>query len=92
MIEIGKLELKIKRAGKNFLDNIFEPYRKVSYFDGKLNLLSGKDALKIFNTLGVTEDYILLMASANGLDGIHETDFQKLLDEQIEESKNTIQC
>ncbi len=92
MIETEILEKRIKRVGKNFLNNIFTLYRDVAYFDGKLNLLSGEDAMKIFNSLGVTEDYIVLMALSNGLDGICQGEFYKLLDEQKEISKNMKPC
>lgn len=92
MIELEKLKKNVIRAGDEFLDKIFKPYRNVSFFDCKKNLLEGDDALKIFNTIGVTIDYIYLMAISNGLDGIDEKRFNELLNIQKERSKNMKPC
>lgn len=82
MNELQKYQKRIDRAGLNLLNNIFKPYRDVSYFDGRKNLLEDSDCLFIFNTIGINISIIYLLAISNGLDGIDEEGFKKLLDEQ----------
>lgn len=91
MISLEQAKKRIKRAGDKFLVDIFLEYLGVSHCR-KPNLLSGEDSIKIFNVLGVDLPIIYLMALSNGLDGIDEIEFNKLLDEQKKESENSILC
>ena len=92
MDKLESYKKNIKRAGDKFLNDIFRPYRDVSFFDGRKNLLQGKDCLKIMNTIGITSDIIYLLAIANGLDGIDEIGFNELHEEQKRQMKGSKQC
>jgi alanyl-tRNA synthetase len=89
MIDLECLKKRVKRAGDNFLVNIFT---RCMCSRKKTKILSGEGALLIFNIMGVEIDYIFLMAIANGLEGIDEIEFNRLLDEQKERHKNMKQC
>jgi len=78
---------RIKRAGEDFLSNIFYNH-KGTYGSG--NILSAQDCLKIFNTLGITIEIIYLLAVANGLNDVDEEGFINLLINQDERLRNTM--
>ncbi len=75
MEQIEKYKKNVSRAGQTFIFDIFE-----NYVRGEI--LSGIDALKIYNTIGVPIEIIYLMCVANGLNGINEEEFYALESEQ----------
>ncbi len=83
--EIDKVKRSIKRAGNNFLIDIFSNHPIIE------QKLSGKDALEIMNTLGQPLHIIILIANSHGLD-VDEEEFNKLREEQKQRCKNARQC
>jgi alanyl-tRNA synthetase len=92
MIDLERLKKNVERAGSKFLDDIFRRYRNVSFFDRRSNLLEAEESIKIFNTIGINLESIYLMAISNGLDGVDEDGFYKLLNLQEEIQKKSVQC
>ncbi len=54
---VERTHKKIKKAGVSFLYDIFSLYHP------KYDILSAEDAFKIFNTLGISLEYIILLAN-----------------------------
>ena len=81
--KIERTKCSIKRAG-SYMPEIM----KLGVNDG---FLSGKYALALFNTYGITLDIILLIAHSHNI-SVNEKEFELLLDEQKEISKGMKQC
>ncbi len=77
------------------IENAYRAFKRgghflVSIFENKTRL-SGEDCLYLFNTYGInTRDVILMGISHNCI--IDTEEFSRLLEEQIERSKNMVQC
>lgn len=81
---LNKLNIGAKAyfRGGNVLKNVLVKSREI---------VSGEDALLIFNTYGISPRELNILFLSHGLE-IDDDSFCKLLEEQIERSKNTKQC
>lgn len=80
--DVERSEKRLKRAGKNFLSNIFKQ-------DG--NCLSGEKALLIYNVLGMSLSDIIILADSHNLK-VDKNEFEKLWREEVNILKKSIQC
>lgn len=71
----------IKRAGHNCLYKLFH----------NSNIMSGEDALQVFNTFGIPLPIIILIANSHGY-SVDEAEFNRLHEIQKERMKNCKQC
>jgi alanyl-tRNA synthetase len=84
MDNVKRTKNNLNRAGDWFLLNILRDAEAEE-------ILNGDDALKIFNTLGMPLETIILIANSHGIT-VDEEEFNLLLDAQKERSKNMRQC
>ncbi len=82
MDEVEAARRRLKRLGDGFL---------VKIFDKPGNQVSGEDALKIFNTLGMPLMFLIFMADSHGK-SIDTEEFSKLEAEQIAVMSRFVQC
>ena len=83
--DVERTHKNIKRAGNKFLYDIFSQYRCCH------SILHAEDALKIFNTLGLSLSTIILIANSHFLN-VDEQKFLELLENQNEQHKNRRPC
>lgn len=83
--DMENMRRRLKRVGTGFLPNIFN-----KYFLSEP--LSSEDALKIFNSLGITLDVIFLLAESHGFNGVDEKGFEELLKKQEDSMANSRPC